>query len=326
MEIEWITVNGVTTYRVGGKEYRSRDELPRAARELLAELCAEGVLGESTVHERGGGEPRDVDTSVLDRGTTYEVSGKRYESLDDVPTEFRELFSRALDGADQRDTDVQSVTYDGGAKVIVDGKICESLEEVPPELLPSLSLEALEALSLSSASRRERQRTRRRRPGNRGADTASDPGAALPSVSGERITDGPRFATHTSGGGGGILGTVPSALGYLALVIWAHAEPGGAGPFVFVGFLMGDFMAWLLFTIWGVALKGILEFHLRPFCLQLAGFALLLTLLCRERSFDAAEGDPMDARIVFLVAFFVTMSAKMLVMSLRRMKEVSAGF
>jgi hypothetical protein len=310
-DVEISTVNGVTSYTVNGRKYEDLEDVPPAARRLIEKIQDKSLLPEPL--------PSDAHT-------TYEVNGVKYDNLEDVPPEFRSIIAgiqaqpgRApgrvhldtsktvrhfyLDGEEYGsfeemaphlrkkvedmiegpNTTIEYVTRDGVTRKYVDGA------EVP--LPPGEEAPLPESIEkVADAAEMEYGHVRKSLPKaelfrkivvNRQAP--SEEIRELSSLSSPfRRAEEARRAIVT------ITGRIITTAAYVALILWTQFQPAGFSSYVYLGFLIGDIVSWLIFTVWGWQ-KNYVEFDYRDLGIRAAGLFFFILLTTREGAFEVAS-------------------------------------
>jgi len=243
LEIEVVTVDGHTTYRVNGREYPDFDALPPLARRVLAD--------------------RDL-------GVVASASGAPAGRADLTPEGLRLLTGRgpgvALQGEPVRDEVDRGRSSTMSRRGVRQDSFV--LEDVHP---------------------------------------ADDP-----------------FLDTTRAIERGV-GAIARWAACFALIGWAWMEPESLGPFIFLGFLIADFVTWVAETGLATWVWRSRPFHPRSVGLSLLGFGVMYGLLVWTESFQVAPQDMDWARTVTMIAFFFTLCGKTIAIGLRRASEITRG-
>lgn len=340
-DIEIVTTDGTTTYRVNGREYHSLNELPPDVRDMIKTIQNRYVDG-----RRPGVE------------TFYEIDDKVYESLDDVPFESRELLARLESGETSADGEYK-------AKVVrnyyrVDEKEYGSFEDIPPELQKQVSRwlksgkgKTFEYITRDGVTRKfidgrevpMRPGERMPRPGTPAAGgkrhgpahlgesqaelyrkiTATRPGAPeeLPGL--DAGEDRYRLAQASRRAALVMIGRIVTAAAYVALILWSQLQPAGFSSYVFLGFLAGDIISWLIFVIWGYQ-KNMVEFDLMGLVLRAGGLMSFIVLTSRQGAFDVAPGLQRQAVAIAVMTAVVVAFAKWVANMFGLVRRVTEGF
>lgn len=94
MNDKWHSI-AKTTYTVNGKVYKSIDDIPPEYRELIQNIEMPEIPKTETQFVKSESIKVNTVVDMSNPGnssgkTTYDINGKVYNSLDDVPTEYRE--------------------------------------------------------------------------------------------------------------------------------------------------------------------------------------------------------------------------------------------
>ncbi len=292
VDIQTLTEDGVTRYVVNGREYSTFESLPPSIRELLGSEGVVDILEPAGADEApGNGLEELLPGAVVERETTYEVNGRVYSSLEEVPVEYRHWFkgmaenahSHTLpEAASTRSTEVYEFsTGPSGSSVTLDGRTYRSLDEIPGQVLAELPRDF--RISLEA----QRNLIRKRH--------------AL----------------------GRILASLFAWGSYLVLIAWSFSEPESVAPFLFLGLLAGDFLTWLVEVVLAVIVWQSRSFKLKSFTLQFVAVAFLLGLYFMDGSFDVPPDEEAWAKTLFGFVFFLTLCAKTVAICIRRMNEIT---
>ncbi len=315
LNIEVTTVNGVTTYKVNGKEYRSLEELSPEVRNIIARIQS-GQISESAPCEE---KQIDIQMTTINGKTVYKVDGKTYRSFEEMPEKAR----RVLSGLDPKVLDSHSGLIVDAAKV--PGRTGKDI----PKSVESFELGGEKIFVAGAADGPVHPKylpgAPPKKPGEAKPAISSNPGLRAAITEQRRILAGQKSLKESRRTFINTAGRIVNLAIYLALIAWSYFEPATVAPFVFVGYLLGDFVSWCVFTFWGMT-KGIVNLRLKAFGLQLTGFAYLIVFLFKDNAFQIPAGHAFKARVTGLMAFFAALTIRLVMMGLEASSETDKEY
>jgi hypothetical protein len=119
------------------------------------------------------------------------------------------------------------------------------------------------------------------------------------------------------------VGLVVRWAAYLTLMAWTWLEPASLGPYIFLGVLIADFLTWGVEVFLAALVWRSRRYSLRSLGGSMFGFALVFALLLLTASFRDPEGGLHWACTECQIAFFFTVCAKTVAISVRRACEIT---
>jgi len=279
-EIEIVTVDGETTYRVDGREYADREALPRFVRRILAE----GGLG--------GADPAPGTPPIVN---------------DLTPEGLRELAAASSAVGAGRDS----------VNPAVDGRRHDGLDDIPAHVRAGGDSAERNLVRASSWRPPVDRRRKTAWPGERRNRPESF------SLASADRSDDPFHATTRAIERS--IGAIFRWIAYFALIAWSWMEPESLGPFIFLGFLIADFVTWVAEIVLVSLVWRSRPFHAGSVGLSLVGFGIVYGLLMLTESFQVAPPEKDWAHTVGLIAFFFTLCGKTVAIGFRRASDITRG-
>ncbi len=347
-DIEINTEDGVTSYIVNGRKYGSIEEVPSAARRIIEGIQEKPLLPESF--------PSGAHTS-------YEVNGVKYDRLEDVPPEFRGIIAdiHALPGSTPER--LQKKAGERIKHFFLDGKEYGSFEEMAPHLRRKLEgmIEGpnttIEYVTRDGVTRKYVDGAEVPLPPgeetplpeffDKPADAADEPEyghirKSLPKAELYRkivvnrqspseeirelssLSSPFREAEESRRALTAVIGRVFATAAYAALILWSQFHPAGFSSYIYLGFLIGDIVSWLIFTCWGWQ-KNYVEFDFKDLGIRAAGLFFFIVLTMREGAFEIASQHRSQAIAALVMMAAVAAFAKWTARMLGLIKRIVEG-
>ena len=340
-DIQITTVDGVTSYIVNGKTYANIEEVPPTARDIIENIRSNALAPGSGAH---------------DSRTFYEVNGVKYDNLEDIPAEYRRIIDKVQALAGEDPQQISRKVSKEVRRYYLDGKEYGSFEEMAPALQkkiegmiegPNTTIEYVttegvtrkyvdgeetplrpgEIDELPAALDMEYGNVRQSLPKDelhrRIVINRMQPQDELHEL--DSFSSPFRQAESSRQAIVKVVGRVITATAYIALILWSQFQPEGFSSYIYAGFLAGDIVSWLVFTVWGWQ-KNYVEFDYKDLGIRIAGLFFFIILTTRQGAFEVAPHLRNQAVAALVMMAVVAAFAKWTTRMFALIRRITEGF
>jgi hypothetical protein len=347
-DIEMRTVDGVTSYLVNGRKYGNLEEVPPAARAIIEKIKNAPPPGEG---------------HAFSTRNNYEINGVRYDRLEDVPREYRSIITGMEARARQAPGHIRQKPERRAGRYCFDGREYDSFEDMPLDLRKKIQ-SMIEGPNTTIEYVTKEGVTRKYVDGEETpvlpGELSSVPGLDKPLSAWKDERYGPvrrslpqaelyrkivvnrmqpsdeikqlhslcspfRDAEDSRRASMKVFGKVLTSCAYAALILWSQFQPAGFSSYIYLGFLIGDIVSWLIFTVWGWQ-KNFIEFDWKDIGIRVAGLLFFVLLTTRQGAFEVASGLRQEAMAALVMMAVVAAFTKWISRMFALIRRIMEGY